>query len=160
MNQESICQATCQPLLIDQAICPVLGGPRWETERGNVRVPAWEALSLQGRLREIFLSVGPAGAETAGQGGVGRRRISWKKEGLVRSREATSTYQASSCKPRSTGSRRQVCAVWLDGRASLAVPGSWARHELQCTVLLINKTAPEDCHYIGFYDWQLILNEC
>ena len=88
-------------------------------DRGNVRVPAGEALSLQGRLREIFLSVGPGGAETAGQGGVGQRRISWKKEGLLRSREATSTYQSRSCKPRSTGGRRQVCCmagwrpVWL-----------------------------------------------
>jgi len=93
----------------------VLGGPRWETERGNVRVQAREALSLQCRLREIFLSVGPGGAETAGQGEVNRRRISWKKEGLVGSREATSTYRASSCKSRSREQASGVLCGWMDG---------------------------------------------
>lgn len=72
-------------------------------------------LSLRGRLRESFLSVGPGGAETAGQGEVDRRRTSWKKEGLVRNREATSTYRASSCKSRSREQVPGVLCGWMDG---------------------------------------------
>lgn len=163
LKEQHLAQAGGFPRGTKKASIKLLASLRWGPSRmlGARRTRGGHG---ERETRSTFSSgSGPGGAETTrgGWAAGGQGQISWRKEGPLGGGEA------SLCRPRSAGDRSQVRRA-AGGAGGLRTPETTGE-PLKLSVrrhFLGDKTASEDCgeeashHYAGFYDWQLVPNEC